>query len=212
MPLESQMADQNWQKLDVDLIENPPARLDCSDECYYAREYAAGKGFAHSDTNQLISNLKKPVSARGTPAWKYKLRAIQQFADELACLLATIPDDFLVAHIPSSKRTDHPDYDRRLEDVVNLAVAKCPRATQVAPVLRAVTLTPAHQSGASRPSPLEVRASLTWNGLKSGRELLFVDDVVTSGTTFKECKRLVERHAPTVSVCGVFWARTIWDG
>jgi len=57
--------------------------LAAEDECYFIREYTAGKGYAHSATNDLILNLKKPPDRRGRPEWRYKESAIHQAAAEI---------------------------------------------------------------------------------------------------------------------------------
>jgi hypothetical protein len=204
-----------WKLIDIELIENPPVRLTASDECYYAREYASGKGYKHSDTNNLISNFKKSVTSRGTPSWRYKEQAIAQFAREAVTLLATVDSTFLLAPIPSSKRRDHPEYDSRLEAVINAVAKSCPNAIKVTPVVRHTTVAAAHQSGTSRPTPAQVRSSLSWEAppeqADGSKILVFLDDVLTSGTTFKECQALARAHAPHLQVVGVFWARTVWD-
>ena len=108
-----------WKRLEIDLIENPPARILASDVCYYAREYTAQKGYNHSQTNNLISNFKKPVSQRNSSQWKYKEQAIAKFSSELAPLLQAVNGRFILAAIPSSKRRDHAEYDNRLEAVID---------------------------------------------------------------------------------------------
>jgi hypothetical protein len=50
--------------------------LDGEDSCYFLGEYSARQGFAHSATNNLIMNLKKPMDRRGTSQWQWKERAI----------------------------------------------------------------------------------------------------------------------------------------
>jgi len=53
------------------------------DECYYLREYTSGSGYQFSDTNQLISNLKKGVDRRDRPEYQHKTRAMAVSANEL---------------------------------------------------------------------------------------------------------------------------------
>lgn len=43
-----------------DLLRPLYAHLTAADQCYFLREYTSGRGFAHSETNRLILNLKKP--------------------------------------------------------------------------------------------------------------------------------------------------------
>ena len=89
--------------------------LTAEDECYYLGEYTARKGFAFSDTNNLILNFKKSVSRRGLRDYKYKLQAI---ADAAAALRQAIREEFLreatLVPIPPSRARSDPLYDDRL--------------------------------------------------------------------------------------------------
>ena len=42
------------------------------DICYFIGEYTARKGFAYSNTNNLILNFKKTRDRQGRPEWCYK--------------------------------------------------------------------------------------------------------------------------------------------
>lgn len=66
-----------------ELIRPDHYHLDANDECYFIGEYTAGRGFAHSSTNQFIYNLKKSAERRGLPDWVWKVRAIQKGASVL---------------------------------------------------------------------------------------------------------------------------------
>lgn len=201
-----------WTRIDLTMLENPPGRLEASDQCFYAREYASGKSYSHSDTNQLIMNFKKPVSARDTPAWKYKLKAIEQFATEAVSLLTKITFKFYLSHLPSSKCLTDPAYDRRLEDVISAILPHCPNATRAAPIQRISSVAPAHSSVGSRPTIAQVQSSLRWCGLPDdSKPIVFLDDVLTTGTTYKACQNLVRLSANSYDPIGVFWARTVWD-
>jgi hypothetical protein len=199
-----------WKKLDQ--VENPPARLDASDVCFYARDYASGRNFEYSEANNLIINFKKSVSTRGTAQWYYKERAIKRFAQELASLLGSTSAELFVAPIPPSKRRDDPAYDPRLDMVLEQVTHQCNNVTVTNTIVRTVSKTPAHQSGSYRPSVDEVYESLDWNESLPERAklMVLVDDVITAGTSFKACQKLVYQNAPQINVIGVFWARTVW--
>ena len=53
------------------------------DRCAFLGEYTAHKGFDHSETNQLIFNLKKKMDRRGEAEWKHKKKAILEAAAAL---------------------------------------------------------------------------------------------------------------------------------
>ena len=56
------------------------------DDCYFLREYTAGKGFAGGQTNSIVTNLKKSPLKRGMPEWRHKEQALGLVADELRAL------------------------------------------------------------------------------------------------------------------------------
>lgn len=182
-------------------------RLDQTDDCYYAREYISRGGFNASEANQLISNFKKLPSTRKTWQWPHKERAILRFATELARI---IPGGMTVAAIPTSKREDDPEYDSRLDDTLRLLH----RSNKTIRVEHPFEVIESHQSahtGGDR-SPEEIYRMLRWKGLDPEiRAIMLVDDVITTGSHFKACQRLIrEEHGSDVDITGVFWAKTVW--
>jgi hypothetical protein len=59
------------------------------DDCYFLREYTAGKGFAGGQTNSIVTNLKKSPFKRGMPEWRHKEQALGLVADELRAALTS---------------------------------------------------------------------------------------------------------------------------
>ncbi|QEL19838.1 hypothetical protein [Limnoglobus roseus] len=208
------MAPTKWQKFERGIVSTMPYYLEDSDNCFFARDYASGKGFQHSETNQLISNLKKSPKHRGASHWHYKGAAIRRFAAELGALIQNAKGaKIYIAPIPSSKRPDHPEYDDRLVQVTRLVATSSPNCLVTEPVVRSVDCDPCHLSVAKRPKPDQVFETLRWNGelADPSTPVLFVDDVITTGCTFKQCQRMIHLHNPGREVYGVFWARTVWD-
>src|SRR5687768_13023894 len=131
-----------WKKFDC--LADDRFYLDCDDECYYARDWISGGGFGASDDNNLISNFKKDVSKRGTAQWKYKGRAIRQFASELISVLG---DDAVITAIPSSKATTDPEYDSRMDEALNEVVRLNPSIRIESPIKRTHTVEKLHHGG-----------------------------------------------------------------
>ena len=199
-----------WRR--VDRLQAVPYYINPDEDyCYYAREYVARGGWNASEANQLISNFKKTPDRRGTGEWHYKEQAIEQFAQELAQLL---PADYNVTHIPSSKRTDHPDYDSRLEDTLTRLSALRSDITFHKPLYMTESMEPYHLSvGTTTRNPDDIYDKLGWNGLPNEtNHIALIDDLLTSGAHFKACQRLVLEHHPALRVFGVFWAKSIWLG
>ncbi len=194
-----------WKKIDV--VEKSPVFLEASDDCYYARDYISSGGFSSSETNQLISNFKKPVTAKSTNQWRYKQAAIQQFAKEL---LEILPDSAIIASIPSSKCKTDPAFDSRIIDALTVVTRAKASIVLVEPIVTLATTQAAHLGGTRNPQA--IYANFKWMGGLSttASHIIFVDDVITTGSHFKACKRMVLENHPGIKVIGVNWARTVW--
>lgn len=180
-----------------------------TDECYFGGEYTAGKGYAHSATNQLILNLKKKMDRRGLPDWCYKARAVQQAAANLRASL--VPQFVAVATfipIPPSKIFGDPEYDDRMTQVVQLLGAGVDARELV------VQLESMHDThtAETRPGPqalydnYQIEESLC-DPVPS--PIAIVDDVLTTGAHFKAMKRILSETFPDARIVGIFIARRV---
>jgi hypothetical protein len=199
----------NWRRVDLISLADHH-HIDPDDYCSYAREYISGGGYKASETNNLVSNFKKEPSKRGTYQWKYKIQAIDRFADELA--RAFEPDEsYNVCAIPPSKVVGDPEYDSRFEDLFWRLRLIRPKIRICNAITRAYSVEAAH-ARASRPTIDEVYQSLRWDTEYDDLDyLILIDDVLTAGTSFKACERLIREHLPHVDfVAGLFWARRVF--
>jgi len=193
-----------WKRLDVS--QDVPAFILQEDEVYYAREYISKGGYKASEANQLIMNLKKPVNRRGQRDWYYKEQAIDRFARELA---AALKDGTVIAAIPSSKCRTDPEYDSRLEDTLSAGKRNKPSLIVEQPIVVNATSVAVHAGGSRRPD--EIYSNLVWKGFSHEvHQVLLIDDVLTTGSHFRACKRIILEHCPAAKVAGVFWAKTVW--
>jgi hypothetical protein len=194
-----------WKKIDV--VEKSPFFLEATDDCYYARDYISSAGFGSSETNQLISNFKKPVTAKGTNQWPYKQTAIKKFAKEL---LEILPDGAVIASIPSSKCKTDEEFDSRIIDALAIVARAKASIVLVEPIVTLATTQAAHLGGTRNPQA--IYTNFKWIGglPANASHIIFVDDVITTGSHFKACKRMVLENHPGIKVIGVNWARTVW--
>ncbi|MQW86391.1 hypothetical protein [Sinorhizobium saheli] len=183
--------------------------LDDTDRCAYFGDYTARAGFAHSYTNQIISNLKKSPLVRHTAQWPHKEKAIVTIGAAVANNVATNGwQNTAFVPMPSSKRPDSPEYDDRM---VQVARAMGHNADVRELLYTAVERNAMHTS-AERRDPDALRASLAVNHQLTGNprpHVVLLDDVLTTGCSFKVCKEMIAEIWPGTQVTGVFVARRV---
>jgi hypothetical protein len=198
----------HWRLLDK-TIQDPPVYIELPDDrCFYAREYISKGGFKSSEANDLITNYKKPADRRGKPEWRYKEQAVRQFAEELAMLIG---EGWLVTFIPSSKLKTDPAYDTRFEDTL-LHLQQLRPDLRTAEVLHLrEPMDPYHGGRTRGRHPDEIYQKIAWTGLPDDcRGVVLIDDILTTGSHFKACKRMIREKRPGMEVVGAFWAKAIW--
>lgn len=194
-----------WKKLDPNTTQQFPVRLSSQDVCYYAREYTSGASYKDSEANQDITNLKKHPRYRQTNSWYYKNQAIKKFAQELSEILGPAH----VSAIPTSKTPDDEEYDSRLEDVLQIVSAIKPAVTIQHPFRLRQSHQSAHLGG--KRSEQSFYDLLEWVGfLGEPNHIVLIDDVLTTGSHFNACKRLIQENHPGFRVFGIFWVKVVW--
>jgi len=183
--------------------------LDQDDECYFIGDYTAGKGYAHSSTNQLIYNLKKTVDRRGRLEYWHKEQAIRTAAGALSQFLnpAFIKAGTFVP-IPPSKAKDDPMYDDRMSQIICLLGPEVDLREAVEQIESTAVV---HLSNL-RPGPDALHGN--YRIVDAFREptpttIAIVDDVLTTGAHFKAMKRILAETYPGVNICGIFLARRV---
>lgn len=201
------MSSRLWQRIEP-FIEDRPVFLSEDDVCFFAREYIIGGSYQESEANRLILNFKKPPEKREKREWWYKQDAARQFAREVAALLRGMTSESAVAFIPTSKASDDPQYDPRFDMMAETLKQLLPEVRVETPIIRPRTCRPLHGGEQTRQVRL-VYDSLGWKGFRMQLPglVFLVDDVVTSGSHFKACQRLIREHHAAMHVIGLFWAR-----
>jgi len=183
--------------------------LEPSDLGFFLREYTKGGGYQASETNQLILNLKKSPSLRGTSQWKYKGIAIRRCANELKSALAKYLDGWTIVPIPPSKARDDPEYDDRLCQVGQILCAET--SARFCELIVQRTTTPAdHLQDSARRTPDLIAANYWIDEALAAPEpthVWIIDDVLTTGAHFKAVQQVLLQRFPVAKVCGVFIAR-----
>lgn len=195
----------NFRKIG-DLERPDHYHLRGDDECLFLGEYTARENHNFSRTNQIILNLKKSPLVRGTPQWKYKLKAIREVGSTLRQALK--PDalpSLTFVPIPPSKMPDDNEYDDRITQICRII---SPEGTRE--MIRTITTRDARHIQDYRRDVGELQATLQINEQAIEPHLtriILIDDVITTGCSFKACKALLNERLPDVPVFGIFVAR-----
>lgn len=177
-------------------------------DCYFFGEYTAHQGYSHSSTNQIISNLKKSPTVRGTSQWPYKVKAIRRVA---ACIGNAINPEAIgritLVPIPPSKMKNHSEYDDRMVAVAR-AVSNGIDVREL--IVSTADREAAHKNDQQRLKPHQLMGMLQIDEAVCPpvpREIFLIDDVVTTGCSFVACRTLLQNRFPNIAVSGIFAAR-----
>lgn len=196
-----------------DLLRPLYPHLTAADQCYFLREYTAGRGYAGSETNHLILNLKKPPDRRGKSEWRYKERAIEQIAREFrdSVNLSALRRVTLVPMPPSKAKSD-PLYDDRMLRV--LRAVDVEGQLDIRELLLCAASMPAAHLTAQRPTIAQLVANFVVDDTlaePAPTMIALVDDVLTTGAHFVAAKAVLAARLPDVPIRGLFVARRVHD-
>jgi predicted amidophosphoribosyltransferase len=196
-----------------ELILDEHGSLTVDDECYFLREYTRGGGYQASDTNQLITNLKKSTERRGQRDYRYKQQAIEIAGRELG---AALKEDWLKAAtlvpIPPSASREDPLYDDRMTKVIRTMTLGLQVDVRELIVQRESTA-PAHLSGDYRPRVAEIFENYEIDQSHTDPPPNIVglfDDILTAGSHFRAAKLLLQQRFGDIPVVGIFIARRVF--
>lgn len=182
-----------------------------NDVCLFFGEYTARRGFSHSETNQLISNLKKSVALRGQPQYRHKIKAINTIAQNLSII--TSPQNFTFVPIPSSKTKNDPLYDDRLIKILAQYKTLNQNVDFREVVLQTHTTRASHECADGErltSAELEEIYTIDENTVSGIRPTLIIfDDMITTGNHFKAMQTILARRFPNAQIIGLFISRRV---
>ena len=187
--------------------------LTVDDKCFFIGEYTARRGYAYSQTNQLILNFKKTMDRRNRPEWKYKDQAIQRVAGVLrAAIDKAMLDRITFVPIPPSKASDDPLYDNRLIQMLH-AIQPNPLLDIREIVVQRISTSPVHNT-AIRPSPQQIEKLYQFDEtlmMPKPELIAIVDDVLVTGAHFRAAESILSNWFPGTPIIGLFIARRAPD-
>ncbi|MCY4611747.1 MAG: hypothetical protein OXC38_08635 [Gammaproteobacteria bacterium] len=164
------------------------SHLRADDHCVYFGEYTptgdSGKpAWSLSKANDILVNLKKPVSRRGTVQWRHKLNAIRLLGQLIRENLRE-GDLQKLTFVPAPPSTSEggPGHDPRMLQVAQAIDDDI----DVRPILETITTRePASQSDTAR-SVSRLKANIRINEEEAARlpapkQIIVLDDMVTTG-------------------------------
>lgn len=181
--------------------------LEEDDECYSWGTYTPRGGFACSQMNQLISNLKKEVSRRNLAEYEYKLRAIRTVARWIATGINV--EEFTFVPVPPSHCKSDPEYDDRLVKILEIAKSINEKLDFCEIVTQKSTMPPSHLTECrNKPVQLENNYEVDKISLDNARSAIVIfDDVLTAGSHFRAMKNVILKNRPNIEIIGLFIAR-----
>ncbi len=186
--------------------------LDDRDECLFFGDYSARKGFAHSATNNVIMNFKKPLRYQGTPSWQYKTKTIALVAQAFSRNLSSALASLTLVPVPPSKIKTDPEYDDRLMTMLKLIQAPAGIKPDIRELIVQTKAMPASHESNTRLSPAEWEKSYriddslvapipNWIGI--------IDDLLVTGSRFRAMSNVLKARFPQARVTGLFVARRV---
>lgn len=189
--------------------------LDQDDGCFYFGEYTARAGYGYSQTNRLIWNFKKPPAYKNSSddnekqQWNYKKRAIDQVARLINSSIPVPNPEVIFVPIPPSKTKEHPEYDDRLNQVLDQLKDGWMLNGYVDLITQKKSTEATHISG-NRLDPTELATFYDVNThlLTDAPKGFFIfDDVLTTGSHYKAVKICLQKAYPKAKIYGIFIAR-----
>lgn len=178
----------------------------------YARTYTIGQGYAHSETNQLIINLKKDLDSSSGELW-HKAQAIEQFATELAGVLSRNPRrTYTLVPIPPSKMRGHDGFDDRLDQVAQKACEKSGNLRYLPLLYGTRDREKAHQNRENTRSVANILEAIAVDTSllprhEAGSTIIILDDVSTSGASFEAAYQCLLEHFQAADIAIIVWAK-----
>ena len=190
---------------------SPPHYLNETTFSFYQYEYVSKGSYTQFPDNSLIMNFKIPVEEMGRERWHYKEDAIKIFAEALIMNIRLPIHDTIFIPMPTSKPRRHPEFDSRLDRVIDIIHQQT--GQHIGYNLDLINEeNPYHLSGDYRdPNQLYTNIDFTPFQDLNPKSVILLDDVITTGAHFVACIKKIKSIYPDTNIAGFFLAKTIWQ-
>jgi len=190
---------------------SPPVYLNEKTHSFYRYEYVSKGSYTQFPVNSLILNFKMSIEEKGKERWHYKKEAIDLFATAIIKNVRLPIQDTIFLPMPTSKPRKHPEFDSRLDEVVDIITKQTGQLVGYNLDLINEEI-PYHISGENR-DPDQIYININFNPFQdlNPKRVILIDDVITTGAHFVACIRKINSIYPDTSVVGFFLAKTIWQ-
>lgn len=188
--------------------------LEAGDECLFFGDYSARKGFAHSETNQLILNFKKPIRYRGTSSWQYKAQAIADAGKAFSANLGSALSVITLVPVPPSKLKADADYDDRILAMLTTMNSVAGSFMDIREMIRQTRSMIASHESTIRLPPSEWEKVYVIEEALSQPEpswIGIIDDLLVTGCRFRAMSNILKQRFPAARITGLFIARRVPD-
>jgi len=189
--------------------------LSPNDLCYYIHEYTAREGYAHSEANQLIHNLK--ISPNQAGRLRHKRSAIMTCISQLAGALRegiskSVPNSYTISAIPPSKLESDQDYDDRMQQVAK-GLATHAGISYAELVSQSSPYTPSHSTtSGNRMKPKDLKRLYSVTSRPPTSSVFILDDVLVTGAHYTAYRDALLESFPDLKIIGLFVARRAIQG
>ena len=160
----------------------------------------------------MIANFKRPVRYRGTPSWKYKVRAINAVAQAFSANIGSAFKSLTLVPVPPSKLRTDPGYDDRMMEMLRALRAPPGMIPDVRELVVQTQQMPAAHDSSTRPPPQEWEKAYAIDetlAQKNPSWIGIIDDLLVTGCRFRAMSNVLKRRFPGVRITGLFIARRV---
>lgn len=183
------------------------------DKWLFLWEKTSGRDYSFSETNNLISNLKKPVNS-SPKQLHYKEQAIRRCARSIR---KAINDKWLevgtLVPVPPSKTLTDPLYDNRMGRVCELVWPGVADVRNL--VVQNTSMQASHERGQGQQRITEDQLIAAYSidetlAVPPPTSIAIVDDMLTAGTHYRAMHHVLSQRFPDARIVGMFIARRIF--